>query len=110
MGTYKLDLLHYYTAPGLAWNDLLKYTNINLELLIHIDVHMFIEKGMRCGISMVSKRQTKANYPHTDFEPEKDNNYSIYYDVTNLCGWAISQTLPYSGFKWKEINNRSCYS
>ena len=103
MGSYKLDPLHYYTSPGLSWDALLKYININLELLTDIDMRMFIEKGMRGGISMVSKRHAKANNPHTaDYDPEKDNNYIMYYDANNLYGWAMSQPLPYSGIKWKE--------
>ena len=65
MGSYKLDPLHYYSVPGLSWDALLKYTGINLELLTDVDMHMFIEKGMRGGISMVSKRHAKANNPHT---------------------------------------------
>ena len=56
MESYKLDPLHYYTAPGLSWNALLKHTNIDLELLTDLDMHLFIEKGMSGGISMVSKR------------------------------------------------------
>ena len=97
MGSYKLDPFHYLTAPGLSWDALLKYTNINLELLTDIGMHMFIEKGMRGGISMVSKRHAKANNPHTaDYDPEKDNNYIMYYDANNLYGWAMSQPLPYS--------------
>ena len=31
-----------------------------------------------------------------------------YLDENNLCGWALSQYLPYSGFKWlnhKEISD-----
>ena len=103
IGSYKPDPLHYYTAPGLSWDSPLKYTNINVELLTDIDMHMFIEKGMRGGISMVSKRHAKANNPHTaGYDPEKDNNYIMYYDANNLYGWAMSQPLPYSGFKWKE--------
>ena len=65
MGSYKLDPLHHYTAPDLAWDARFKYTGINLELLTDIDMHMFIEKEMRVGISMVSKRHAKANNPHT---------------------------------------------
>ena len=64
-------------------------------------MHLFIEKGMRSGISMVSKRHAKANNPHTaDYNPEKENNYIMYYDANNLYGWAMNQPLPYSGFKW----------
>ena len=41
MNTYKLDPLYYYTAPGLSWDVLLKYTEIDLELLTDIDMHLF---------------------------------------------------------------------
>ena len=79
MKSYKLDPLHYYTSPGLSWDALLKYTKIDLELLTDMDMHLFIEKGMRGGISMVSKRHAKANNPHTaDYNPEKENNYIMY--------------------------------
>ena len=84
MGSYKLDPFHYYTAPGLSWDALLKYTDINLELLTDIDMHMFI--GMRGGIGMISKRHAKANNPHTDYGPEKNNNCVMYYDANNLYG------------------------
>ncbi len=56
MNAYKLDPLHYCTVPGLSLDALLKYTKIDLELLTDIDMHLVIEKGMRGGISMVSKR------------------------------------------------------
>ena len=52
---------------------------------------------------MVSKRHAKANNPHTvDYDSEKDNNYIMYYDANNLYGWAMSQPLPFSNFKWKQ--------
>ena len=49
----KLDPLHYYTAPGLSFDALFKYTKENLELLTDIDMHLMIEKGIRGGIGMV---------------------------------------------------------
>ena len=50
---YGLDLAHYYTSPALCWDALLRKTNIVLELLTDYDQHLFIEKGMRGGISIV---------------------------------------------------------
>ena len=108
MNAYKLDPLHYYTAPGLSWDALLKLTKINLELLTDIDQHLFIEKGMCGGISMVSKRHAKANNPLvTDYNPNQENNYIMYYDANNLYGWPMTQPLPYSGFKWIEPNKNN---
>ena len=60
---------------------------------------------MSGGISMVSKRHAKANNPHVaGYNPEEGDNYIMYYDANNLYGWAMSQSLPYSGFKWCDIN------
>ena len=49
---YKLDPSHFYTAPGLSWAPCLKMTNVELELLT-IDMHLFIEEGLRGGISVI---------------------------------------------------------
>jgi len=56
-----LNPAHYYSAPGLSWDALLKKTGVELELLTDLDMHLFIERGMRGGISVVGKRYAKAN-------------------------------------------------
>ncbi|XP_057294631.1 uncharacterized protein LOC130623161 [Hydractinia symbiolongicarpus] len=48
---YKLDPAHFYSAPGLAWNAALKYTEIKLELLTDPDMLLMFEKGIRGGIT-----------------------------------------------------------
>ena len=60
MNAYKLDPLHFYTTPGLSLDALLKYTNINLEFLTDTDMRIFLVKGKRGGISMVSNRHAKS--------------------------------------------------
>ena len=100
---YRLDPAHYYTSPGLSWDALLKKTGVELELLTDYDQHLFIEKGMRGGISMVSKRHARANNPAVEgYDSEKPNSHILYLDANNLYGWAMSQPLPTGGFRWVE--------
>ena len=47
---YELDPCHYFSSPGLSWDAILKMTGIELELISDINIHLFIEKGMRRGI------------------------------------------------------------
>ena len=84
---YKLDPAHYYTSPGLSWDALLKKTKIELQLLTDYDKYLFIEKGLRGGVSMVSKRYAKANNKYLDdYDAEKPSSYIQYLDANNLYG------------------------
>ena len=58
---YGLDPCHYFSSPGLSWDSMLKMTGIKLDLISDIDMHLFIVKGMRGGISYISKRHSKAS-------------------------------------------------
>ena len=50
---------------------------------------------------MASKRHAKANNSGVPgYDPSEEHNHIMYYDANNLYGWAMSQPLPYSGFKW----------
>ena len=40
---------------------MLRITDIELELISDTNMHLFIEKGMRGGISYIAKRHSKAN-------------------------------------------------
>ena len=98
---------HYFSSPGLSWDAMFKMTGIELELISGIDVPLFVEKRMR-GISYTAKRHSKANNKYMKcYDSSKENNFIVYLDTNNLYGWAMSQYLPYSGFKWsnqKEID------
>ena len=58
---YGLDPCHYFSSPGLSWDVMLKMTGIRLEKINNIDIHLFLEKGMRGGISYISKRYSKSD-------------------------------------------------
>ena len=102
---YKLDPCHYYTAPGLAWDACLKMTNINLELIFEgdIDKYLFIEKGLRGGVSIITHRKATANNKNMkSYDDKKSSKHIAYLDANFLYGWAMSQNLPYGGFNWIE--------
>lgn len=101
MKIYHLDPCHYYTAPGLSWDAMLYKTKVNLELLTDLEMHMFIEMGMRGGISCITQRYAKANNKYMKkYNQNKKSSYIMYLDANNLYGYAMSQYLPKSGFKW----------
>ena len=58
---YELDPCHYFSSPGLSWDAMLKMTDVKLEKISDIDKYLFIEKGLRGGISYIPKRYAKAN-------------------------------------------------
>ena len=80
---------------------MLKMTGIELELISDTDMHLFIEKGMRIGISHIECCMKC-------YGSSKESIYITYLDANNVYGQAMSQCLPYSGFKWlnqKEISD-----
>ena len=98
---YDLDPCHYFSIPGLAWDAMLKMTGARLKLFDDIDIHLFIEKGMRGGVSCITRRYCKANNKYVkDYDKNKEHTYITYWDVNNLYRWAISQYLPYDNFEW----------
>lgn len=102
MKTYGLDPAQYYTAPGLSWDALLKYTKIVLDPIQDPDILLFLERGIRGGISTITTRYSKANNPYISetYESNKPTNYIAYLDANNLYGYAMSQKLPTGKFKW----------
>ena len=50
---YRLDPCHYFSSPGFSRDAMLKMTGIKLELISDVSMHLFIEKGMRGGISYI---------------------------------------------------------
>ena len=74
-------------------------TGIQLEKIDNIDIHLFLEKGMRGGVSYILKRFSKSD----------EDTEIMYWDRNNLYGSVMSFSyLPYGGFKFlgeKEIDD-----
>ena len=44
---YRLNPCHYFSSPGLSWDAILKMAEIELDLILDIDIHLFIGKNER---------------------------------------------------------------
>lgn len=76
---YGLDPAQYHTTPSFTWDAMLKYTKINLDLLTDIDMLLFIERGIRGGISQCSNRYSRANNKYigkADYDKNEDDVYT----------------------------------
>jgi len=106
---YKLDPLHYVLSPGLSWDACLKMTNVSLELITDPDKYLFIEKGMRGGVSMISHRYAKANnrYLAQGYNENAESSYIMLLDCNNLYGFAMGEPLPTGKFRFLDSRELS---
>ena len=80
---YGLDCCHYISFPSLALDSMLRMTGIKLEKINNIDVHLFLEKGIRGGVLYISKRYCKSD----------ENTNIMYWGANNLYGFSMIQAF-----------------
>ena len=98
---YCLDPIHYYTPPGLTWDEALRMSRVDLQLITDVDMCLFVENSIRGGISMICTCHARANSPFfpDTYDVSLPNQNIIYLDANNLYGWAMSQSLHTHGFR-----------
>ena len=73
---YGLDPCHYFSSPGSSWDAMLQMTDRELEKISDNDKYLFIEKGLRAGISYIAKRYAKASNKYmNDYDPKKPSTF-----------------------------------
>ena len=64
---------------------------------------LMVEKWITGGICHAIHRYAKANNKYMkNYDEKEESSYIQYLDANNLYGWAMSQKLPVSGFKWEK--------
>ena len=97
----KLDPCHYFSSPGLSWDTMLKIIGVKLGKTSVTEMYLFIEKGLRGGISSIAKRYSKINNKYMkNYDLTKLIIFVICLDMNNLYGCGMSDYLPYSVFMW----------
>ena len=83
---------------------MLKMTCVKLETISDIEKYLFIEKGLKGGISYIAKRHVKASNKYMkNYEPKNPVKIHIVPNMNNLYGWAMSEYLPYEWLRNYEI-------
>ena len=100
---YGLDPSYFYSAPGLAWQECLKKTEVKLELSTDYEMLLMIEEEIRGGMCQSTHRYAKANNKYMKkYDKSIKSSYLNYLDANNLYRWAMSQKLPINGFMWHD--------
>ena len=72
---YNLGPAKSISAPGLAWQAVLKKTEVKLELLTDIHMLLMVEKGVRAGICHAINQYAKANNKSMKDYDNKESSY-----------------------------------
>lgn len=100
---YHIDPANYITASALSWSAMLKFSKVEIELLTDVNKVLFVEKGLRGGVSQCAHRYSKANNKYMEsFDSSKPSNYLMQLDADNLYGRAMMECLPLDGYAWHE--------
>ena len=86
MKNYKLDPARYVSASALAWDVMLLFTKVQLDILPEwkSDIYMLYELGIRGGITLASKRYAKK---------KKILPYTILMEI--ICSDGHVTTITY---------------
>ena len=70
---------------------MLKMTGVKLEKISVINNYLFIEKGLREGISYIANRYAKANSKYiNDYDPKVSSTFLSYLDII----YIYTHSLP----------------
>ena len=107
---YGLYSSHYLSAAALSWDAILNMTKVDIELISNTDMYLFFEKGMRDGVSYISKRCSIANNKYLNsYDPKQKQKHIICLYANNLYGYVMPK-FELIGPKYFDSNKYSSNS
>lgn len=113
--TPPIDPRRFLSAPSAAWNDMLLTTGVELELMKDTDMHVFVERAIRGGITVVNQRFSEANDKRLEgmidensslpmYDPAQPESSIWYRDCNGLYSTVMYYfPLPEKDFAWHDI-------
>ena len=95
MVIYDLGPIHFLSAPGLAWQNMFKKIDVELELLADVDMLLIKEKGIRGRYVMqyIYKQQQIKNTRKTKTKTKNHHILCIYIHVIYIDGQCLKNYL-----------------
>ena len=82
---FELDPAHYSSISGCSWDAMLRFTDVNLNLISDTEKYQFVEIMIRGDISMIYEGDVEAKYEFLkSYEVSRPTSYIIYLDANNL--------------------------
>ncbi len=102
MGAYELDPVHYYSNAHYSFDAFLRNSGIVLQLFTDVNMHLFVSRAIRGGLSMVSgTRYALANNKFMKgYDSMKQTSTIVDLDANNLYGRIMMDRLPCGEFRW----------
>ena len=93
-------MLHIRSVPSYCWDTCLYFTKIELELLTDLKKILYIESGLRGGLSQVSLKYGCANNKFIpNYNKDLEDSCIIYFDINHSYGGILTLPIPYAKFK-----------
>ena len=62
---------------------------VKVDLILDVGMYLFFEKGLRDGVSYISKRYSKAKNKYLTSYSKKPTKYITFLDKSNICGYVM---------------------
>ena len=98
---FQLDPLNYVTDASYAWDCLLKFSKVELEVLSDYNMYLFFEAAKRGGYSNCHKNYSEANHKYLpNFNPNEPSKFLAYFDINSQYPSVMINPMPVRDFRW----------